>query len=57
VREALRRVQIGLLELQPGEVLDLDDRVARPGRPVSPDRTLLTVQVFVRGLLRCVIHD
>jgi hypothetical protein len=46
--EQLGPLKIGFLELEPGQVVHLDDRVARPTRVLARQRTLLTVQTSVR---------
>ena len=45
--ERLGASQVGLLELQPGDVGDLDDRIARPSGVLPGERALLAVQVVV----------
>ena len=47
VREALRGGQVGLGELEPGQVEHLDDGVLRAARVLAAQRTLLAVQVAV----------
>jgi hypothetical protein len=53
VREPFRRIQVRLVEFQPGQVLDLDHRVSCPRRAVLAHRALLAVQVLVRGFRCC----
>ena len=47
MREPLRGRQVGLGELQPGQVEHLDDGVLRTARVLAAQRTLLAVQVVV----------
>ena len=47
VREPLRGGQVGLGELEPGQVEHLDDGVLRTPRVLAGQRTLLAVQVVV----------
>ena len=45
--ERLGAIQIRLLELEPGDVGDLDDRIAGPTGVLARQRALLAVQVVV----------
>ena len=45
--EGLRAIQVGLLKLQPGDVVDFDHRVARPAGVLAFPRALLAVQIFM----------
>jgi len=51
VRELLGSLQVRLLELQPGDVLDLDHRVDGAARVLTAQRTLLAVQVAVSSVM------
>ena len=46
VREDLGPGQIGFLEREPRDVVDLDDRIARSPGVLAPMGTLLAVQVW-----------
>ena len=45
--ERLGPHEVGLLEFQPGDVLNLDHRIARPSRMLALDGAMLAVQVIV----------
>jgi hypothetical protein len=47
VRERLGAREVGLFELQPGDVVHLDHRVAGPSRVLALTGALLAVQVIV----------
>jgi hypothetical protein len=47
--ESRRAGDVGLVELEPGEVCDLDHRVTRPAGVFSAQRPLLAVQLVVRA--------
>jgi hypothetical protein len=49
--EDLGPSQVGFLELQPGEIADLDDRVDGPARVLAGQGALLAVQAGVRVVL------
>ena len=49
-REGLGAGQVRLLELQPGQIADLDQRVARAARVLPAQRALLAVQVLCVGV-------
>ena len=46
--EALGPLQVGLLELQPGQVVDLDDGVGGPAGVLAGQGAVLAVQVGMR---------
>lgn len=45
--ERFRPLQVGLLELKPGQVADLDHRILGPSRMFAAQRALLAVQILV----------
>ena len=57
-RERLGAGQVGLLELQPGDVDDLDHRISGPAGVLAGERSLLAVQVLMAsGFPGCVALD
>ncbi len=45
--ESLGADEVGFLELQPGDVVDLDDRIAAPAQMLARDGAVLAVQTLM----------